>query len=198
MHPTVQRLELQVLSRIMLPNKMAHSPPCSYDMVHASMCAESPAIEQKSFLTTWKRYLMLTMSHAVQFEAAGAPQQLSGTSAASRCDYVGQARVESSSSLAAVKDTQTHEKASQSTSAAGVSQAQQAAAGNYAKVTAEQQSFLFSNPTFESYLDSPSDDDELAPVEGCTTPRSAIKQQASLLLVVFLWRYPASVLCHLL
>ena len=42
----------------------------------------------------------------------------------------------------------------------------------------EQQSFLFSNPTFESYLDSPSDD-ELAPVEGCTTPRSAIKQQAS-------------------
>ena len=41
-----------------------------------------------------------------------------------------------------------------------------------------QGSFLISNPTFESYLDSGSDD-ELQPVEGCTTPRTAIKQQAS-------------------
>ena len=40
------------------------------------------------------------------------------------------------------------------------------------------ESYLFSNPTFESYLD-PVSDDELQPVEGCTTPRSAIKQQVS-------------------
>ena len=165
-------------------------------MIHASLCAESTAIEQMSFLTTWKRYLMLTVSHAVQFEAAGAPQQLSGTSAASRCDYDGQA-AESSSSVAADKGTDSHEQASQSTSTADMSQAQQAAAGNGADPSAEQQSFLFSNPTFESYLDSPSDD-ELAPVEGCTTPRSAIKQQASRFLVVFLWRCNASLLCHLL
>ena len=39
-------------------------------------------------------------------------------------------------------------------------------------------SFLFSNPTFESYLDLVSDE-ELQPVDGCTTPRSAIKLQAS-------------------
>lgn len=39
-------------------------------------------------------------------------------------------------------------------------------------------SYLFSNPTFESYLD-PVSDEELQPVDGCTTPRSAIKQQAS-------------------
>ena len=39
--------------------------------------------------------------------------------------------------------------------------------------------YTFSNPTFESYLD-PGSDDELQLVEGCTTPRSAIKQQASL------------------
>ena len=41
-----------------------------------------------------------------------------------------------------------------------------------------QGSFLISNPTFESYLDSGSDD-ELQPVDGCNTPRTAIKQQAS-------------------
>ena len=117
------------------------------------------------------------MSHVAQFEAAGAPQQLSGTSIASRCEHIGQA-AESSSSVAAVKGSDPHEQASQGTSAADISQAQQAAAGNYADSSVEQQSFLFSNPTFESYLDSPSDD-ELAPVEGCTTPRSAIKQQAS-------------------
>ena len=39
-------------------------------------------------------------------------------------------------------------------------------------------SYLFSNPTFESYLD-PVSDDELQLVEGCSTPRSAIKQQVS-------------------
>ena len=128
---------------------------------------------------------MLILSHAVQFEAAGAPQQVSGTSVASRPEHLGQA-AESSSSVAAVKGSKPHEQASQSISAADISQAQQAAAGNGAESSAEQQSFLFSNPTFESYLDSPSDD-ELAPVEGCTTPRSAIRQQASWCLLLFLW-----------
>ena len=42
----------------------------------------------------------------------------------------------------------------------------------------EKDAYLFSNPTFESYLD-PVSDDELQLMEGCTTPRSAIKQQAS-------------------
>ena len=38
--------------------------------------------------------------------------------------------------------------------------------------------YLFSNPTFESYLD-PVSDEELQLMESCITPRSAIKQQAS-------------------
>ena len=117
------------------------------------------------------------MSHAVQFEAAGATQQLPGTSAASHTTHIGQA-AESSSSAAALEGSETREQASQSTSADDIPQEQQAAARFHAQLSAEQQSFLFSNPTFESYLDSHSDD-ELAPVEGCTTPRSAIKQQAS-------------------
>ena len=177
MHPSVQRLELQVLLLTMLPQKRAPTTPCLYDIVHAVLCTVSIAIEDLAFLTTCKRCLMLIMSHAAQFEAAGAPQQLSGTSVASRFEHSGQA-AESSSSVAAVKGSELHEQASQSAGAADISQAQQAAAGSHGELSAEQQSFLFSNPTFESYLDSPSDD-EPAPVEGCTTPRSAIKQQAS-------------------
>ena len=45
-HPTVQRLESQVLLRIMLLNKMAHGTPCSYDFVHSFLCAGSIAVEE--------------------------------------------------------------------------------------------------------------------------------------------------------
>ena len=38
--------------------------------------------------------------------------------------------------------------------------------------------YLFSNPTFESYLD-PVSDEERELMSACTTPRSALKQQAS-------------------
>ena len=38
--------------------------------------------------------------------------------------------------------------------------------------------YLFSNPTFQSYLDPVSDEDQEL-MSACTTPRSALKQQAS-------------------
>ena len=40
-HPTVQRLESQVLLRIMFPNKLAHSLPCLM-----TLCMLSCALEQ--------------------------------------------------------------------------------------------------------------------------------------------------------
>ena len=118
----------------------------------------------------------------MQFEAAGAPLQLPGSSAASRFEQSGQA-TDGSSSAAAVKGSELHAQTLKTTRAEDIAQAQQSAAGKQAKVLSEQQSVLFSNPTFESYLDSYSDDG-LAPVEGCTTPRSAIKQQASCFLLL--------------
>ena len=53
-HPTVQRLESQVLLRIMLPNKMAHGPSCSCDFVRAFLCPGSIAVEENIIFMTWE------------------------------------------------------------------------------------------------------------------------------------------------
>lgn len=123
----------------------------------------------------------------VQFEAARIPQPVAKPSCSFGAPQVTlSSDAAHSSQSAATVDSRlgSHGEGSQPGAAHVTEQAQQSSAVGMVQESrqqegaAEGQSFLFSNPTFESYLDSNSDD-ELAPVSGCTTPRSAIKQQAS-------------------
>ena len=89
----------------------------------------------------------------------------------------------SAASSAAVLACASYEESSQKHGLQSTERSQQSSLGSHSvdmgqhKSKERKESLVFSNPTFESYLDSNSDD-ELQPVSGCTTPRSAIKQQA--------------------
>lgn len=123
---------------------------------------------------------------AMQFEAASAmqqaPQPAFSFPAPQSVPSSGVAG--SAASSAAVLACASYEESSQKHGLQSTERSQQSSLGSHSvdlgqhKSKERKESLVFSNPTFASYLDS-SSDDELQPVSGCTTPRSAIKQQAS-------------------